>query len=541
MGNRKQPSGFKINKNPINITTPYGYVSPATNFTEDSPNLYGEANAINAFNEGFNSSIQLNVQLDTIISQFQSIESGFLDELKEKGVLKEEPDENGFFQIEMNSQNQSQKHKELTQLLDLIGTDINNLKKANRSATTTKLFKEQLASLVEKLFLDNSLDLSKEMISPKEVWDALRPEAKAQWEQDVTIKKLIANLLAFYEKDPEVRKKEESLYSQLKDYAKKAGITKSARSQSLEQQETITIADELNKMVYSAIGKIKNILGEKTEECVLDILQEHGIQALNTGKAKGKITLTYDVMIPEDKLNKTIREQTEFQQQLLTDLNKSSLTVRNPKADIVMENHNKKSYGISVKHSIIKPTKELSANLVLHNGTYLSLIRYLARYKAALPLAEHLMKPEVMHAALNMTRADLGAEISSPSLDEAATQLAFVFFGAGDMNGPDEVNNLLTDYGKAAFSGTTGKNTVAALIDSQGNGRLISSYLQDIRDNLEKSELSIKFKMETEPGHFFSHPDVGGLSYHTVAVYSCNYATSKDYSAIMANVWLRTH
>lgn len=57
MGNRKQPSGFKINKNPINITTPYGYVSPATNFTEDSPNLYGEANAINAFNEGFNSSI----------------------------------------------------------------------------------------------------------------------------------------------------------------------------------------------------------------------------------------------------------------------------------------------------------------------------------------------------------------------------------------------------------------------------------------------------------------------------------------------------
>ena len=135
-----------------------------------------------------------------------------------------------------------------------------------------------------------------------------------------------------------------------------------------------------------------------------------------------------------------------------------------------------------------------------------------------------------MHAILNMVRAN--DEINSPSLDVAASSMAYAFMGANE-------GDIFTDYGQEVQDAYDGEikslNNVVALVDSQGNMRLISSLLQEIQQNLEKASVTITFKV----GGFNYITKNGELDNYTRnIVFSENFVSPQDFSSIEALVYM---
>lgn len=531
-----------------NFSLPYGYLAPAQNFVKNSNGEFGEAELIRSFNEeAFPVDTQrVTTEIQRLITIFQEKEKRFLQALKDNGTIASEPDGQGFFQLRLGeisktSEEVKRLSKLLTGALDL---------PVYRSDWYTDAFVEYVKKMAHEYFIGNlapnnalwAINVTEKtpITSGATALSYFKPEVlndiKNKVKVNIEVEKAVANLIAWYDtpKNAAAKEQERTTYDMLKAYAQEYKIRKASETINYEHTNMYEL---LAKMVESAIGKIKAELGSLTEkelaEKLLETLPE-GFDVKSTGNKRGKVTLRAE----SDKFlyNSELYEEENWQKKLHKALRTGASAARNPKADITVTDKNSlEQWGLSVKHQqLYTENIKSTAKIQLHKGTYLSLIRYLMRYKEGIPLAEELMRPEIMHTVLNLTRGQINSEVESPALDKAVSALGYVFIGMGDETA------FLTDYGIDVFAGTAGSNSIVALVDSAGQGRLMSYYLKDIQANIEQAQLMVKFKLPTELGHMINKEHYTVNPYHTYRYAPSNQAETSDFSAITAQIYIKT-
>lgn len=532
---------------------PYAYVDPKTNFLGGSN--WGEQQYISDFTGGFTIGREDTFnELEQIIQQLQTREAAFINLLKEKGaILSGEQD---WYKLDMKKIKQAEEEAPYETISELNQALVNF---SEKNVTEEKIEKELEEKLNNNIIESTKNNLPKALqsyfnsgltklpswVTPNELFNQIAPEYQnmiaKQQEIPVPLLKLISNIIAWYEL-PSNRKKQgtskNSLYNKLRAYRtainrQRKGKRSAIRtaSQDIETKgNKINVEQMLGKMQQSVQGQAKQQLGDLIEKKVKQALITNGFDKKQI-QATGKITITINKPLTDLQLtldNTTITKEFSTTE-LLNTLQKNRNKLRSPKADLVLEGEND-SYGLSIKSTSLKSTKEMPHKIALHHGTYISLIRFLARYKSGVALANQLAEPGKMHAILNMVRAN--GEVSSPSLDVAASSLAYAFIGANE-------GNIFTDYGQEVQDAYNGEikstNNAIALIDSQGNMRFVSSLLRDIQQNLEKASVTITFKA----GSFNYITKNGQLNtYSRDIIFSENFASPGDFSSIDALVYM---
>lgn len=367
--------------------------------------------------------------------------------------------------------------------------------------------KISIPSAIQQYF-DNNLSTFPEWITPKQLFDHIKKEyrqmiiGKNFEEIPVPLLKLVTNLIAWYELPQNAKARgttERSLYAQLKKYRTWVNQTRKGKRSSVRRASAdietksgkVNLQQMLNKVNQSVEGQAKQQLGDLVEKKI----KKHLVSAL--GKDNVKLTGSITIKIPElnmpeidlelkkpDEDNKSYSET-----DLLQAIRHNRGQLRSPKSDIVVHGDNGQNFGLSIKSTALHTKGKLPHKIALHHGTYISLIRFLSRYSLGINLAQQLSEPGIMHAVLNMVRAK--GEITSPSLDVAASSLAYAFLGANE-------GQIFTDYGQAVQDAydqvENSSNNVVALVDNSGSMRMISSFLEEIRDNLNNASVSVSFK-----------------------------------------------
>ena len=496
------------------INIPYAYVDPSTNFLGGSK--HGEQSYIKNFNSGFSIGHQdAQSELDVVIQALKAREASFLALLKSKNLLLSE-NGNGWYQINLKHINQPPE-EEITSLENLLIQESDKKKKEKRPN------KKNLKDSIENEFLtqakisipsaiqqyfDNGLSTFPEWITPKQLFDHIKKEyremiiGKNFEEIPVPLLKLVTNLIAWYELPQNAKARgttERSLYVQLKKYRTWVNQTRKGKRSSVRRASAdietksgkVNLQQMLNKVNQSVEGQAKQQLGDLVEKKI----KKHLVSAL--GKDNVKLTGSITIKIPElnmPEIDLELKEPDEenksySETDLLQAIQHNRGQLRSPKSDIVVHGDGGQNFGLSIKSTALHTKGKLPHKIALHHGTYISLIRFLSRYSLGINLAQQLSDPGIMHAVLNMVRAK--GEISSPSLDVAASSLAYTFLGANE-------GQIFTDYGQAVQDAydqvENSSNNVVALVDNSGNMRMISSFLEEIRDNLNNASVSVSFK-----------------------------------------------
>lgn len=432
----------------------------------------------------------------------------------------------------INFDNQAISDKKIEETLE------NELSAQIISATWEKLPKSLQA------YFNNNMQELPSWATPNELFNQIAPKYQAMISQSkevpVPILKLITNIIAWYEL-PENRKKQgtskHSLYNKLKAYRTAINKSRKGKRSSIRQASVdlqtknnrLNLQQMLNKMEQSIQGQTKQQLGNLIEKKLYKTFLSQGFDK-TTAHLTGQLTLSLKYPLPDLTIDSLEQTTDEFSTKaFLNTLNKNRNNLRSPKADIVLEDLGN-SYGLSVKSTSLKSVKDIPHKIALHHGTYISLIRFLMRYTGGMELANQLANPQQMHAILNLVRAS--GEINSPSLDIAASNLAYTFIGANE-------GNIFTEYGQIIQDGyeqaTKAANNVVALIDSAGNMRLVSSLLREIKENLNKASIEIQFKA----GGFSYITKNGKLHPYTRdVIFSENFAKPSDFSSIDALVYM---
>ena len=551
---KQQPTAEKIQfKTSHAAHIPYAYVDPKTNFLGGSS--WGEQEYISDFTGGFMLGRENTFnELELVIQQLRAKEIGFIRLLEEKEIILSAGQD--WYKLDMKKVKQIEDNAPYEMIQEL-NSALTNFTQKNVDNEKIEIELEQqlnndiLESTKNNLpkalqsYFTNGLTNLPSWITPNELFNQIAPEYQAmiakQQEVPVPLLKLISNIIAWYEL-PSNKKKQgtskNSLYNKLRAY--RAAINRQRKgkrsairiaSQDIQTKNNkINIEQMLVKMQQSVRGQANQQLGDLIEKKVKGALIANGFDKKQV-KATGKITISIDK--PLTDLELTLDDTTmtkEFSStELLNALQKNRNKLRSPKADLVIEGEDD-FYGLSIKSTSLKTVKKMPHKIALHHGTYLSLIRFLARYQSGITLANQLAKPGKMHAVLNMVRAN--GEINSPSLDVAASSMIYAFIGANE-------GNIFTDYGEEVQDAYNGEikslNNAVALIDSQGNMRLISSLLQEVQQNLEKASVTITFKA----GGFNYITKNGDLNkYSRNIVFSENFASPGDFSSIDALVYM---
>lgn len=532
---------------------PYAYVDPKTNFL--GGNNWREQEYISDFTDGFTLGRENTFnELEQIISQLKTREIAFINLLKEKEmILSEEQDWYKLNIKKIKQKTEDESYEMLSELNSALtaftqeNTDKEKLEAQLEKQLNNNIIENTKNNLPLALqnYFSNGLSQLPSWVTPKVLFDQIAPEYQAmineQQEVPAPLLKLISNIIAWYEL-PSNKKKQgtskNSLYNKLRAYrtainrqrkGKRSAIRKASQDIQTKSNK-MNIEQMLRKMQQSVQGQANQQLGDLTEKKIKQAFIANGFNKQQI-KATGKITILVDKPLADLELTLDNSNLTkEFSStELLNVLQKNRKNLRSPKADLVIEGEND-SYGLSVKSTSLKSTTDIPHKIALHHGTYISLIRFLTRYKSGIALANQLSEPGKMHAILNMVRAN--DEINSPSLDVAASSMVYAFMGANE-------GDIFTDYGQEVQDAYDGKiksvNNVVALVDSQGNMRLISSLLQEIQQNLEKASITITFKV----GGFNYITKNGELDNYTRnIVFSENFVSPQDFSSIEALVYM---
>lgn len=551
---KQQPIAEQIQfRTSHNAHIPYAYVDPKTNFLGGTE--WGEQQYISDFTGGFSIGRENTIsELEHIIQQLQSREASFIALLKEKDAIVSN---NGdWYKLNMKKIEQSEEEAPQEMLAELNAalvnlndknTDEEEIEKSlenQLNANIVESTKENLPKALQSYFRSglNNLPL---WVTPNELFNQIAPEYQdmiaKQQEVPVPLLKLVSNLIAWYELPANKKKQgtsKNSLYNKLRAYRTAINRARKGKRSAIRQasQDIQTKGNKMNieqmlgKMQQSVRGQANQQLGDLIEKKVKQALIANGFDKKQI-KATGKITISLQKPLSdlELTLDDTIATKEFSATELLGTLQKNRDKLRSPKADLVIEGEYD-SYGLSIKSTSLKNTKEMPHKIALHHGTYISLIRFLSRYKNGVALANQLAEPGKMHAILNLVRAN--GEISSPSLDIAASSLAYAFIGANE-------GNIFTDYGQEVQDAYNGEikstNSAIALVDSQGNMRLVSSLLKEIQNNLEKASVTITFKA----GGFNYITKNGQMKPYTHdIVFSENFASPGDFSSIDALVYM---
>lgn len=532
---------------------PYAYVDPKTNFL-NGPNKWGETEYIDNFINGF--SIGRNdpeKELDYIISSLETKESSFINLLNEKHLLVASGD--GWYKINIEKLSNIEQQSPPIELLhdlenELINFDNQTISDKKIEETLENQLNEQLISdawtklpkSLQAYFNNNMQELSS-WTTPNELFNQIAFKYQEMINQNkevpTPILKLITNIIAWYEL-PENRKKQtskDSLYNKLKAYRAAINKSRKGKRSSIRQASAdlqtknnkLSLQQMLNKMEQSIQGQAKQQVGNLIEKKLYKTFLQQGFNK-DTVHLTGQLTLSLKSQLPDLTINSLKSTTDEFSSEaLLNTLQKNRYNLRSPKADIVLKDFSN-SYGISVKSTSLKNIQDMPHKIALHHGTYISLIRFLMRYTGGVELANQLANPQQMHAILNLVRAS--KETHSPSLDIAASNLAYAFIGANE-------GDIFTDYGQIIQDGydsaVKSANNVVALIDSAGNMRLLSSLLQEIKENLNKASIEISFKT----GKFSYITKNGNLHPYTRnIIFSENFAKPQDFSTINTLVYM---
>ena len=496
------------------VNIPYAYVDPSTNFLGGSK--HGEQSYIENFNSGFSIGHQdAQNELNVVISALKAREASFLALLKQKNLLLS-GNGKGWYQIDLKRINQPPE-EEITSLESLLVQESNKKKKEKKpnkknleDSMENEIFAQAKISIPSAIqqYFDNSLSTFPEWITPKQLFDHIKKEyrqmiiGKNFEEIPVPLLKLVTNLIAWYELPQNAKARgttERSLYVQLKKYRAWVNQTRKGKRSSVRRASAdietksgkVNLQQMLNKVNQSVEGQAKQQLGDLVEKKI----KKHLVSAL--GKDNVKLTGSITIKIPElnmPEINLELKEPDEdnksySETDLLQAIRHNRGQLRSPKSDIVVHGDNGQNFGLSIKSTALHTKGKLPHKIALHHGTYISLIRFLSRYSLGMNLAQQLSDPGIMHAVLNMVRAK--REITSPSLDVAASSLAYAFLGANE-------GQIFTDYGQAVQDAydqvENSSNNVVALVDNSGSMRMISSFLEEIRDNLNNASVSISFK-----------------------------------------------
>lgn len=548
MGKKKQPLIEDVQFRTLpGFHIPYAYVDPKTNFLGGSS--FGEQSYISSFEEGFSLGRQdTGKELDAVISQLKTREGSFIGLLEEKGLIESGDGEWYKIKISQLKENSKKPPPEITGPLE---TEIKKMRDKKIPEETIEKSLENFSdsAIIEdaknnlpkclQTFFNNNFSYLPEWTSPKNIFNAITPKYLEMIEKEeevpVPLLKLITNTIAWYEL-PENIGKQDDLYNHLKAYRtsinrqRKKGGRSAVRKASADIQSNsneMNIQQMINKMQESIRGQAKQQAGNLFEKLLKKSFVKNGFledKVHETGNLR--ITLRTNT-----NLNINLKEDygtREFSSDLLLqELNKNKNQARSPKSDLVLEGKDD-FYGLSLKTTSLKTTKKLPHKIALHHGSYMSLIRFLSRYTGGVGLANQLAEPGKMHAVLNLVRAS--GKTTSPSLDIAASELSYAFLGANE-------GDIFTDYGQeiqdAYNSAMQSSNNVMALIDSFGNMRLISSLLEEIRQNLDKASVQIVFKS----GNFNFRTKNGEMSPYTHnVIVKQNFASPSDFSSIEALV-----
>ena len=556
MGKKKQQLNLESVqfKTAHNLHIPYAYVDPKTNFLGGKS--WGEQEYLSDFLGGFSLGRQdASKEIDYIINQLQAKEKDFIKLLNEKNMIIS--NEGDWYEISMKKIKEEQQDTPPNEMINALKTELNSYININlpeeqiEQSLETSMNSHIIESAVKNLpkslqiYFNTGLNDLPTWATPNELFNQISPLYKdmiaKHQEVPVPLLKLITNMIAWYEL-PENRKKQgtgrNSLYNRLKTYRTAINKTRKGKRSAIRKASAdintksnkLNVEQMLGKMQQSIRGQTNQQLGDLIEKDLYKALIQNGFNK-NQVHMTGKITLTIEEPNSNIELNlNELNTTDEFSsKELAATLSKGKNRLRSPKADLVIEDENK-VYGISVKSTSLKSKNSIPHKIALHHGTYISLVRFLSRYKGGIGLANQLLEPGKMHAILNMVRAS--GETNSPSLDLSASSLSYAFLGANE-------GNIFTDYGqevqeeyeKAQHSA----NNIMALVDSSGNMRLVSSLLKEVRDNLNKASVEISFKA----GNFHFISKNGQLnSYTRDIIFPENFASPSDFSSIEALVYM---
>lgn len=537
------------------MNIPYAYVDPSTNFLEGSK--HGEQSYIKNFNSNFSiGHSDAENELDVVIGALKTREASFLALLKSRNLLLSEGG-NGWYQIDLNHIEQPPE-EEIVSLENLLTQEADKKKKEkkpNKKKLEDSIENELLTqarisipSAIQKYF-DNGLSAFPEWITPKQLFDHIKKEYRemiigGKFEEiPVPLLKLVTNLIAWYELPQNAKARgttERSLYAQLKKYRTWVNQTRKGKRSSVRQASAdietksgkVNLQQMLNKVNQSVEGQAKQQLGNLVEKKIKKRLVS------SLGKDNVKLTGSITIRIPELNMpkidlkleNPNENNKSYSETDLLQAIQHNRGQLRSPKSDIVVHGNEGQNFGLSIKSTALHTKGKLPHKIALHHGTYISLIRFLSRYDLGMNLAQQLSDPGIMHAVLNMVRAE--GEVTSPSLDIAASSLAYTFLGANE-------GQIFTDYGQAVQDAynqvENSSNSVVALVDNSGSMRMISSFLEEIKDNLNKASVSVSFKA----GSMKYITKNGALPHYTHDIIILeNLVSMSDFSSIESLVYM---
>ena len=527
---------------------PYIYIDPQTNFI-GGPNAHHEQEYIKAFESGFFAphkkdpiSLQNNPyynQLKELIKYAENARDNFLNssfyrDAKEKFILHGD----GYFSIDLSSiELPSEKRNGVN--WEALKDDINNFesfaKNKNKDEAETlrkkivnELNKTTIPQNIEKLLTPNllfslfinegyslgnyssSVDLWEQGIS-KSVKDIILNEKNTLQAPFLKLVRAIIEPLEQKKKaKQELTKEEENIYKQLLKISKSSKTSK--RKANLDYKNfNIPIDDLFDKISRSFEGARRQVDGAKTELAVQLVFNSiHSNSATLTGnKLTKKITTNLSVPLPEADLNisKDYSLENNAYEKEIEEIKgliqKGAASSRSGKVDVQLQTDMGK-FGFSVKRqkliSLDKTLIKRKEGVAFHHGTYISFMRYLARFQGTEGVIATLLNPGIQHAVLNLIKAGAmngKGEINSSSLNAALSVISYIFIGAAVDN---EI--LLTDYGRDLIHEY---NNVTAIIDGKGNGRFVANIYNDIlkafeteiekqNDYLKNQNVNIVFK-----------------------------------------------
>lgn len=537
------------------MNIPYAYVDPSTNFLDGSG--HDEKSYIDNFNTNFSMGhSDAQSELNVVIGALKAREASFLALLKSKNLLLSEGG-NGWYQIDLKHIDQPPE-EEVTSLENLLIQEADKKekeKKPKKKKLQDSMENELLTqarisipSAIQKYF-ESGLSAFPEWITPKQLFDHIKKEYREMIigekfeEIPVPLLKLVTNLIAWYELPQNAKARgttERSLYAQLKKYRTwvnqiRKGTRSSVRRASTDIETKggkINLQQMLNKVNQSVEGQAKQQLGNLVEKKIKKRL------TASLGRDNVKLTGSITIRIPELNMpeidleleNPNEDNKSYSEKDLLQVIQHNRGQLRSPKSDIVIHGNDGQSFGLSAKSTSLHTKGKIPHKIALHHGTYISLIRFLSRYNLGIKLAQQLSDPGIMHAVLNMVRAK--GEITSPSLDIAASGLAYTFLGANE-------GQIFTDYGQAVQDAynqvENSSNSVVALVDGSGSMRMISSFLEEIKNSLDQASVSISFKA----GSMKYVTKNGALPHYTHDVIILeNLVSMSDFSSIESLVYM---
>lgn len=249
-------------------------------------------------------------------------------------------------------------------------------------------------------------------------------------------------------------------------------------------QDGQTITVNLKPLQNSVKKSLQSLLRQGFAGKVEKLLSQALSAELSGSKGfSGGIPFTFNILQPEIIYEEDDLEKEEFKQDMNSIKKHTELLLNNAlkgrrtvKADLLWEDDNNETFGISIKSGQHNQTK------LDTRSNYFTFINFISQYSPA--IAEALLLPQNQHILVNII-ANTGT-FHSDSLDSILNMIAYAFFGAKSEDNINEKTQYFTEESKKYA-----ENVI--IINDEGVCTRISTYLtkiyEAIRADIQRQDM----------------------------------------------------